>query len=501
MKKEMQKVILISCTKSKRKYPCAARELYDPSPQFHKSLSYAEKITKNIYVISAKHGLISLDQFIEPYDYSLYDMTANEAHAWGVLVARQLCSLHDFDNTEFVILAGEKYYLPLLQHLPQENVSLPLKGLRIGDRLKKLDQLIASSAQEKTICYKLHNLFAEMPRFYWDTIDAVSFNNGIYIIFQENEKYHNYDRVVRVGTHRSDGRLKGRLKDHFINENKDGSIFRKNIGRALLNLNQHDYIHAWNKNTSKPNVVAEMGSSYKPDFQKLVEGKISKLLRESFSFVCFPVTDADERLRLEEGIIATLNSTADFGPSYEWNGKHSTESEIRDSGMWLKEGLDGIPLSESEFTQIERYCAGHKSTKKEHEEYEPLNSNVSVSIKRQADVKDSKQAEMIWHKIFAALNQHSNEFQTVRKSGKKGKWFSAGTIGGFLEVRNAVQNKPSCSLSMPRRISREEFIALYPNYYEWRKGKMPRSEANGYSKNGSYIFALINRFDAFEDKA
>lgn len=29
------------------------------------------------------------------------------------------------------------------------------------------------------------------------------------------EKYGYFDRIVRIGTHKSDGRLKNRLKDHF----------------------------------------------------------------------------------------------------------------------------------------------------------------------------------------------------------------------------------------------------------------------------------------------
>lgn len=41
-------------------------------------------------------------------------------------------------------------------------------------------------------------------------------------MFERGEKYGYFDRIVRIGTHRSDGRLKNRLKDHFPKENKDG---------------------------------------------------------------------------------------------------------------------------------------------------------------------------------------------------------------------------------------------------------------------------------------
>ena len=56
------------------------------------------------------------------------------------------------------------------------------------------------------------------------------------------------------------------------------------------------------------------------------------------------------------GIIATLNKADDFFASPNWLGKHSSECEIAQSGLWLKEGLNDIPLSESEYIRIEFLC-------------------------------------------------------------------------------------------------------------------------------------------------
>jgi len=67
--------------------------------------------------------------------------------------------------------------------------------------------------------------------------------NGIYILFEKGELAHNTDRIVRIGTHTGINQLRSRLKQHFIVENKDRSIFRKNIGRALLNKNHDDFIN------------------------------------------------------------------------------------------------------------------------------------------------------------------------------------------------------------------------------------------------------------------
>ena len=102
--------------------------------------------------------------------------------------------------------------------------------------------------------------------------------------------------------------------------------------------------------------MRKVGDRFDPALQHKIENSVSKYMREHFTFVCFPVSTMDERIRLEEGIIALLNRSRDFTASPEWKGKYSTESEIVQSGMWLKKGLDAMPLSESEYLKIEEYC-------------------------------------------------------------------------------------------------------------------------------------------------
>ncbi len=49
-----------------------------------------------------------------------------------------------------------------------------------------------------------------------------------------------------VGTHTGVDQLQSRIKQHFILENKDRSILRKNIGRAILNRNDDPFLRLWN---------------------------------------------------------------------------------------------------------------------------------------------------------------------------------------------------------------------------------------------------------------
>ena len=53
------------------------------------------------------------------------------------------------------------------------------------------------------------------------------------------------DRIVRIGTHTGENQLRSRLMQHFVKENKNRSIFRKNIGRCFLNIENQDYLDSW----------------------------------------------------------------------------------------------------------------------------------------------------------------------------------------------------------------------------------------------------------------
>jgi hypothetical protein len=64
------------------------------------------------------------------------------------------------------------------------------------------------------------------------------------------------------------------------------------------------------------------------------------------------VDEEVERLRLEEGIIATLNRNPSFGPSNNWLGLKSPVPEIASSGLWNRQGLEGQPLSAEELGRV-----------------------------------------------------------------------------------------------------------------------------------------------------
>lgn len=342
------KIALISCSKEKKDYPCPARELYSASTLFSLSYAYAKQRADKIYILSAKYGLVSEDRILEPYNQTLNEMSRTEQLNWASRVLRALQKECDLTVDHFVILAGNNYCKDLVSSLP--NCELPLAGMPLGKRIAFLKSQLESD--NKPMCLRLHELFCAMPRYTSDQISEIPFTNGIYIVFEKGEQYHNMERIVRVGTHTSPDRLKKRLTDHFAKENHDGSIFRKNIGKAILNAYHDPYLPVWTLDTSKPENRKYVNAEKNAD----TERRVSKYLRENFTFTVFQVDTKEERLRLEEAIIASLNQTPDFLPGKRWAGKYSPEHEIRESGLWLKQGLDGTPLSEQEYNRLLTLC-------------------------------------------------------------------------------------------------------------------------------------------------
>lgn len=134
-----KKVVLISCVSQKASHPAQAKDLYIGT-LFKLNLKYAKTLKPDdIFVLSAKHGLLPLEKKIEPYEQTLNNMRTSEIKHWANGVLEQINEICSIDETEFIFLAGEKYRKYLLPHL--KTTQIPLEGLRIGKQLQKLKEL------------------------------------------------------------------------------------------------------------------------------------------------------------------------------------------------------------------------------------------------------------------------------------------------------------------------------------------------------------------------
>ena len=129
-------IVLISCVSEKLAHPAPAAELY-MSPLFRGSLSYARwRKPRAIYILSARYGLLSLDQVIAPYNLTLNDMGESQIRDWADGVLEQLRKVGDLEHDRFIFLAGLKYRKYLVPHI--RHCEVPMEGLSIGKQLQFL---------------------------------------------------------------------------------------------------------------------------------------------------------------------------------------------------------------------------------------------------------------------------------------------------------------------------------------------------------------------------
>lgn len=132
----MKRIILISCSSKKSNRASKAKDMYI-STLFKSSLAYAKNINPDkIYILSALYGLVDLEQEIAPYNFTLKTLNANEKIIWGKQIIEQLKKVVDIEKDLFICLAGEIYINPISQSI--KNLEIPLKGLRIGERINFL---------------------------------------------------------------------------------------------------------------------------------------------------------------------------------------------------------------------------------------------------------------------------------------------------------------------------------------------------------------------------
>ena len=136
-----KRIVLISCVRQKLPHRAKVKDIY-VSTLFKLSLKYARKLQPDgIFVLSAKHGLLPLEKVIEPYEETLKSKPAGEIEIWASCVLDQIKAICSIDQTEFILLAGDRYRKYLLPHI--KHCTIPLEGLRIGEQLRKLTGLVS----------------------------------------------------------------------------------------------------------------------------------------------------------------------------------------------------------------------------------------------------------------------------------------------------------------------------------------------------------------------
>lgn len=193
--------------------------------------------------------------------------------------------------------------------------------------------------------------------------------NGIYFFYENGETWGHGERksrIVRVGTSK-DGNFRSRISEHFLfDESKmsfdanrpaphDRSIFRKNIGRALLNQRRDKYLQIWEIDFTSHKQRMNFGHLRDMKKEKEIEQEISRILRFNFSFRFIELEGQTKRMGatgLESALIGSLSHCDLCEPSTTWLGNNSPIKEIRESGLWQFQHLKAKPITDTDKTTI-----------------------------------------------------------------------------------------------------------------------------------------------------
>ncbi|MDZ4856946.1 MAG: hypothetical protein SGJ26_19170 [Nitrospirota bacterium] len=195
-------------------------------------------------------------------------------------------------------------------------------------------------------------------------------DNGIYCFYERGEKWGHggpIPRIVRIGTHK-DGNFRSWISEHYLLVDakmkfdetkpapKDRSIFRKNLGRALLNKNKDEYRELWEVDFTTSANRAKYKRQRDIAHEMTIERKITDLIRERFAFRFVSVRNERTRIGssgLESALIGTCAGCESCGPSNKWLGLHSPKPLIRDNGLWLVQHLSAPCLSERQMRHLD----------------------------------------------------------------------------------------------------------------------------------------------------
>ena len=232
---------------------------------------------------------------------------------------------------------------PISGHFSEQTTQVNSVSIR---KTKGKQPMTIQVKGEYNCCHELvlemYKLLKKLPRYNRFSDMKQMPDNGIYFFFEVGESNPDgFDRIVRIGTHRSDGRLRKRIRQHYRG-NRNSSVFRKHLGGAIVNRECPDSARLENWINKDKDVAAGL------------ENRVSEILEQNFYFTCIEVEQAKERLELEEGLIALFSGDKLEQASDEWLGNDAVSKQIRKSGLWNSEHTEGSALTEKQLARLGR---------------------------------------------------------------------------------------------------------------------------------------------------
>lgn len=299
-------LVLITCVKTKRTRPSAAKDLYT-SVLFTKQRGYAEASGVPWYILSAEYGLVVPDAWLSPYERYLPSTPATFREAWGIWVAARLELLAGpLIGRVVEAHASAPYIQAMRPHLEVRGATVtdPLHGLSMGARLawygtdvspplvssgyddsdivaRLLEETAAISPDEFLSAGKAE---ADRPGLYswWvDDEGAAALSAGLGLTLKPGLVYAGLAGATRWPSgQQSRNTLWLRIATMHLAGNHEFSTFRRTLGAIL---------------------AAGNGST------QVNEQRLSQWMKVHLRVITVPLEDRDELGRVEKRVLGALD--------------------------------------------------------------------------------------------------------------------------------------------------------------------------------------------------
>lgn len=362
-----QRICLVACSAEKEKVPLSAKDLY-ASVRFRKARLYAEQNYDAWFILSAKHGLVSPETVIEPYDFSLSALSDPGRQQWTDAVIGSLRQVSK-PGDAITVLAEDDYAKPLVGLLREggNRVHSPFEEMSRSECLRWLGAELSAFNMREDLetFYSLLGAVREGirgPRWLRQCNGRMPWpEKGVYFFLEPREIRFNKDciRITRVGTHAvsrgATSTLWGRLRTHRGIGSRGGahrsSVFRLHVGSAILSkAGRQDQFAHWGRGVRADKEILT--------HEALLESEVSAYIGD-MEVLYLNINDApssvSDRAYIEKNAIALLSraGSAVDPPSESWLGLFSPSLAIRRSGLWNLNYVNG-PYDRN-FLEVLRY--------------------------------------------------------------------------------------------------------------------------------------------------
>ena len=195
---------------------------------------------------------------------------------------------------------------------------------------------ISTTSDDIKTTYHILSRLNILPRYTYNTIDKIPITDGVFIGFEEGEKYQDMDRIVYVGCNNSSEKLSEVIERQFSGSKNEVPL-RKHIGTALLISKRDSYYRIWQKDSSDPVSLRRIGTFYDANKEERIEGEVSAYMRKHMSFSCIPVSKINLRKSLQKNLLSSLQKLITNSPASNcWLGRFKSKIQGFGTVIFLK---------------------------------------------------------------------------------------------------------------------------------------------------------------------